>query len=195
MIVTRVGFGEDSHAFVRDLVSLQAEHNVSVLSADYITLAGAKINTPFKLQANSDGDVVLHAVCRALQTLSGREVLGEIADKRVQAGHFDSAYFVNLALQDLYAQTSTVYRCWRNLYISQIALQIEAAAPKLSPYYAEMKSNIVRIFNSSPVTTEYPLTVEQVGISAMSGEGLTAVGSGKGIAVRALVTVCTEIEM
>ena len=59
MIVTRVGFGEDSHAFVRDLVSLQAEHNVSVLSADYITLAGAKINTPLKLQANSDGDVVL----------------------------------------------------------------------------------------------------------------------------------------
>ncbi|MFK7814799.1 MAG: 2-C-methyl-D-erythritol 2,4-cyclodiphosphate synthase, partial [Gammaproteobacteria bacterium] len=47
----RIGFGYDSHRFK---------------DGDYIVVGGEKINFDKGLDAHSDGDVLLHALCDAL---------------------------------------------------------------------------------------------------------------------------------
>ena len=119
--------------------------------------------------ANSDGDVVYHAICNAISSLTGVLILGAIADDLcLKDGITDSEVYLREALKTLGAQQ-----------ISHIALTIEGKRPKLKERLVEMRQNIASVVQ---------LDISQVGITATSGEGLTDFGCGEGVQCFAIVT-------
>ena len=134
-----------------------------------LILAGIKLDHPIGLKGNSDADVVLHSITNAISSITGSNILGSVADHLCQEGVTDSSNFIKLALDDL--------EDWR---ISHIAIAIECLTPKISPQIDSMKKNIAKLCH---------INKTDVGITATTGEGLTAFGKGEGIQAITIVTV------
>jgi 2-C-methyl-D-erythritol 2,4-cyclodiphosphate synthase len=119
--------------------------------------------------ANSDGDIVFHAICNAISSLTGILVLGGIADDLcLKDGITDSEVYVKEALKTLETQQ-----------ISHVSITIEGKKPTFKPHILEMRQNVARLMH---------LDISQVGITATSGEGLTDCGCGLGVQAIAIVT-------
>jgi 2-C-methyl-D-erythritol 2,4-cyclodiphosphate synthase len=154
---TRTGIGQDSHRFLPPD------------SSKPCVIAGIIFEGVPGFNANSDGDVVFHAICNAISSLTGILILGDIADDLcLKDGITDSEVYLNVAMQTLGKQT-----------VSHVAITIEAKKPKFKGRLLEMRANIARVMN---------LEVSQVGITATSGEGLTDFGCGDGVQCFAIVT-------
>jgi 2-C-methyl-D-erythritol 2,4-cyclodiphosphate synthase len=124
------------------------------------------------LQGNSDADVVLHALTNAISGVTGVNILGAVSDELCfKQGITDSRVYVQEALKYL-----------KGFQICHVSCSIEAKTPKISPQIAEMKASLSQLLN---------LPVEDIGITATSGEGLTAFGRGEGIQVFCMVTVAS----
>ena len=123
---------------------------------------------PCGLMANSDGDVVLHALTNAVSGITGRNILGGPADRLCRAGITDSAAYLAEALKDLKEP------------IVHVSFSIEAKHPKFAPRIEEMKVSVARLLGILP---------QQVGITATTGEELTDFGRGLGISVFCIITV------
>ncbi len=120
-------------------------------------------------QANSDGDAVFHAICNAISSLSGVKVLGGIADEMLEKdGITDSSFYLKVALKSLAKQT-----------ISHLAVSIEAKRPRFGSRTEQLRQSIAENMG---------LKLEQVGLTATSGEGLTDFGCGEGIQVLCVLT-------
>lgn len=153
----KVGIGQDSH---------RIDYNNQNKK---LILAGIEFEENFSLVANSDGDVVLHAITNAISGVTCKNILGKIADEMCnERGIKNSEEYLKEALKYL------------NEPISHISISIECKVPKISPKIEEMRENIARILNISE---------NCVGITATSGEGLTECGKGNGINVFACITV------
>ena len=152
----KTGLGQDSHAF-------QSKKDKPLM------LAGIEFDSPKSLQANSDGDVVLHAITNAISSITGVNILGQTADDLCQQGVTDSGEYLKLALRDLSG--------WQ---LQHIAISIECLTPKISPAIHAMKQNIAALLNTS---------TDDIGITATSGEGLSAFGQSRGIQVFSIITV------
>ncbi len=148
--------GQDSHRFTEGTKPL--------------ILGGIRFDGSRGLEANSDGDVVLHAVTNAVSGLTGVNILGRIADEMCVSGITDSAEYLKRALQELPL---------KNMRLVHISISIECAEPKISPYINSMKEKIGGLCGILPL---------HVGITATTGERLTAFGMGEGIAVTAIAT-------
>ena len=121
------------------------------------------------LIGNSDADVVLHAVVNAVSGISTVNILGAVSDKMcIEQGIRDSAAFLAEALKHL--------RPMRPVHLS---VSIECMHPRLSGYVPEMRIRLAELLGLSP---------GHVGITATSGEGLTAFGLGEGIFCTAVLT-------
>lgn len=156
-MTVRTGIGQDSHRF------LPAE------SSKPCVIAGLTFNDAPGFNANSDGDVVLHAICNAISSLTGILILGNIADDLcLKDGITDSEVYLKEAIKTLGLQR-----------VTHVAITIEAKKPKFKNRINEMRGNIARIMH---------LDISQVGITATSGEGLTDFGCGLGVQVFAIVT-------
>lgn len=154
---TRTGIGQDSHRF------LPPE------STKPCIVAGIIFDQVPGFNANSDGDVVFHAICNAITSLTGVLILGAIADDLcLKDGITDSEVYLKEAMKTLGKQT-----------ISHVAITIEGKKPKFKDRLIDMRSNIARVMN---------LDITQVGITATSGEGLTDFGCGDGVQCFAIVT-------
>jgi len=154
---TRTGIGQDSHRF------LPPE------SSKPCIIAGLIFDDAPGFNANSDGDVVFHAICNAISSLTGVLILGAIADDLcLKAGITDSEVYLKEALKTLGKQK-----------ITHVAVTIEAKKPKFKKRILEMRENLARVMD---------LDVSQVGITATSGEGLTDFGCGDGAMCFAIVT-------
>ncbi|MDD5320979.1 MAG: 2-C-methyl-D-erythritol 2,4-cyclodiphosphate synthase [Methylococcales bacterium] len=153
----RVGQGYDVHRFSE---------------GDHIILGGVKIDHEQGLEAHSDGDVVLHALCDALL---GAAALGDIgkhfpdtdpefkgADSRVLLRH------VYRILQD------------RGYRLVNADMTIIAQAPKMAPYIATMCSNIADDLN---------VAIDCINVKATTTEKLGFEGRKEGIAVQAIVLI------
>lgn len=159
---TRTGIGQDSHRFLPPD------------SSKPCIVAGIIFDDTPGFNANSDGDVVFHAICNAITSLTGIPILGAIADDLcLKDGITDSEVYLKEALKALGPQK-----------IVHISVTIEAKKPKFKDAILPMRQNIARILE---------LDVAQVGITATSGEGLTDFGCGDGVQCFAVVT--TEEEM
>ena len=134
-----------------------------------LILAGIKLEHPMGLKGNSDADVVLHSITNAVSSITGNNILGSVANQLCQDGVSDSSNFLKLALDDL--------GDWR---ISHIAIAIECLKPKISPQIDSMKKSIAKLCH---------INKTDVGITATTGEGLTAFGKGEGIQAITIVTV------
>lgn len=134
-----------------------------------LILAGIEFEEDFSILANSDGDVVLHAITNAISGITCKNILGKISDDMCnKEGIKNSEEYVKEALKYLKEK------------IVHISISIECKVPKISPKIEEMRENIARILNISK---------NCVGITATSGEGLTEFGKGNGISVLVCLTV------
>lgn len=154
---TRTGIGQDSHRFLPPDTSKPC------------IIGGIIFEEAPGFLANSDGDIVLHAICNAISSLTGILILGDIADELcLKGGITDSEVYLSEAMKTLGAQQ-----------ITHVAITVEAKKPKMKLRFLEMRQNIARIMK---------LDVSQVGITATTGEGLTDFGCGDGVQAFAIVT-------
>ena len=110
----KTGLGQDSHAF--------EDNNKPLI------LAGIVFDNDQGLKANSDGDVVLHAITNSISSITGINILGKTADDLCQHGVTDSYQYLSLALQDLFE--------WD---IQHLSISIECLNPKITPNIEKMK--------------------------------------------------------
>lgn len=156
-MTVRTGIGQDSHRF------LSAE------ASKPCVIAGLIFDNVPGFNANSDGDVVFHAICNAISSLTGVLILGALADDLcLKDGITDSEVYLLEAMKTLGSQK-----------ITHVAITIEGKRPKFKDRILEMRRNIARVMQ---------LDVSQVGITATSGEGLTDFGCGEGVQCFAIVT-------
>jgi 2-C-methyl-D-erythritol 2,4-cyclodiphosphate synthase len=153
----RVGMGYDVHRFK---------------DGGDVILGGVKIDYEQGLEAHSDGDVVLHALCDALL---GAAALGDIgkhfpdtdpefkgADSRVLLRH------VYRIIQD------------KGYVLVNADITIIAQAPKMAPYIVAMCGNIAADLN---------IDVDFINVKATTTEKLGFEGRKEGIAVQAVVLI------
>lgn len=153
----RTGIGQDSHRFLPPN------------SMKPCVIAGLIFEDVPGFNANSDGDIVFHAICNAITSVTGVLILGDIADDLcLKDGITDSEVYLKEAMKTLGKQK-----------ISHVAVTIEALKPKFKDRLYEMRQNIARVME---------LEISEVGITATSGEGLTDFGCGDGAQSFAIVT-------
>jgi len=157
--VVRIGFGRDSHQF---------EHT----KKRPLVLGGITISDSGGLAANSDGDVILHALFNAISQACGGKSLGHYADPMCKRGITDSKEYIAVA----YTMAKD-----HGYLINNAGIMIEAKNPYLSDeQIAQMKHTIAELLAISD---------SSIGITFTSGEELTAFGRGEGILVEVVVTL------
>ena len=155
--ISRTGIGQDSHRFL------------TPDSSKPCIVGGIIFEGVPGLDADSDGDVVYHALCNAITSLSGVPILGGIARELCRKdGITDSQVYLERALKTLQAQK-----------IVHIAITIEGKRPHFEEHIHTMRKNIAKVLG---------LRVNQVGITATSGDGLTDFGCGDGLQCFCIIT-------
>jgi len=156
-VTVKTGLGQDSHSFDENQ------------DKDLI-LSGVKFDDGPPLKGNSDADVVLHAITNSISSITGRNILGKIADRMcLKKGITDSSEYLKLALQDL-----------EGWHITHLAVSIECVKPIITPKIEAMKQSLSDILE---------INAKDIGITATSGESLTPFGRGEGIQAFAIITV------
>lgn len=153
----RIGIGQDSHMFEETKKGL--------------TIAGITLEDELKLQANSDGDVVLHAIFNAISQALGQMSLGFYADEQCEKGVTDSKKYLAIILKDMKKS---------KFKINSLGVMIECKKPKIDPLVSKMKKSLAELLDLSP---------PRIGITATSGEELTAFGAGLGIQCFCIVSL------
>jgi len=146
----RTGIGQDSHRFLGED------------SSKPCIIGGVIFENAPGLDADSDGDVVFHAICNSITSLTGVPILGGIAiDLCRKDGITDSQVYLERALQTLGKQK-----------IVHVALSIEGKRPRFEEKIPAMRKKIAHVMRISD---------RQVGITATTGDGLTDFGCGDGL--------------
>lgn len=160
-MIVRTGIGQDSHRFM------------SEDSSKPCVIAGIIFEDVPGFSANSDGDVVFHAICNGISSLTGELILGAVADDLChKAGITDSEVYLKEAMKTLGSQQ-----------VSHVAISLEGNKPRFKERLLEMRENIARVMD---------IQVSQVGITATTGEGLTDFGCGDGVQALVIVTTLEE---
>lgn len=152
----KVSIGQDSHRFEKQM------------TAKPLLLGGVEFAGHLPLIANSDGDVVLHAITNAVSGVTCVNILGAPADELCRAGITDSRVYLRKALESLQGQ------------ICHLSVSIECSTPRITPMIPQMRESIAELLD---------IAENCIGITATTGEGLTACGSGEGISVLCILTV------
>jgi 2-C-methyl-D-erythritol 2,4-cyclodiphosphate synthase len=151
----RVGTGYDVHAFG---------------PGDHVMLGGVRIAHDRGVEAHSDGDVLLHALCDALLGAAGLGDIGQhFPDTDPRWRGADSRQFLRRCA-DLLAEHG-----WRLVNADATVI---AEAPRLGPHRDQMRSRIAGDLGCAE---------ERVNIKATTHEGLGALGRREGIAAQAVV--------
>ncbi|MCH8329326.1 MAG: 2-C-methyl-D-erythritol 4-phosphate cytidylyltransferase [Nanoarchaeota archaeon] len=154
---SRIGIGQDSHRFTNENKPLM--------------LGSVKIADKNGFDADSDGDVLLHALFNALSTAIGDRSLGFYADDMCKKGIIDSKKYLEFILDKVKE---------RNYKISNVAIMLEGKNPKIDEHIDKIKASLSKILK---------IKKENIGIAATSGEELTEFGKGLGMQCFAVVTL------
>ena len=157
----RIGFGQDSHRF-----STNPERKLILGGVDFPGTTG--------LDGNSDADVVLHALCRALEQATGNDSFAQYADAMSASGINDSREYVKIAKSHV---EDAGYR------VNNVGLTIEADRPRIEPMRQQLKESVATLLD---------IPVQAVGINASTGETLTSFGKGEGIQAFAIVSLVSR---
>ncbi len=150
----RIGTGFDVHRF--------AEKK----EGDLI-LGGIVIDSPYSLEAVSDGDVVLHAVCDALCGAAGLGDIGDMFPPEDKASAGISSLQIVKAVQEKV----------KDKYVMvNMDITIIAEKPRLSGQKEAMTGSLQNIFSAN-----------EVNIKIKSKEGLNILGGSEAIACMATV--------
>ncbi|MBU0981921.1 2-C-methyl-D-erythritol 2,4-cyclodiphosphate synthase [Patescibacteria group bacterium] len=140
--------GEDSHRFS---------------NKGQLTLGGLIIPELPALKANSDGDVIFHAIGRALAQANAKE-FSSIADPLCEKGEKSSIAYLKPLL--------------KNIKIQHISLQLECASPRVSSLpLADSIAKSLKIHKNA------------VSLAVMTGEDLSPFGRGEGIRCTCILTI------
>ena len=101
MTQVRTGLGIDSHRFVEGD------------SDRPLVLGGLEFDDAPALAGNSDADVLLHALTDAISGVTGRTVIGSVADALCKQGITDSKVYLSEALKDLGSWAISRFHCIR----------------------------------------------------------------------------------
>jgi len=153
----RVGQGYDVHRFN---------------DGDFIMLGGVKIAYERGLEAHSDGDVVLHALCDALL---GALALGDIGKHFPDTDPEFKGADSRVLLRHVYGIVQS-----KGYQLVNADMTIIAQAPKMAPHIAAMCSNIAE---------DLAVDVDRINVKATTTEKLGFEGRKEGIAVQAIVLV------
>lgn len=150
----RIGHGYDVHRFCE---------------GDSIVLGGAEIGHSHGLEAHSDGDVLIHAICDALLGAAGLWDIGHhFPDTDDDFKNIDSRVLLRRVIKDLYAQG------WK---VANIDSTVIAQAPKLAPFIPDMRENLA---------SDCAVSVSAVNVKATTTETLGFTGRKEGIAANAV---------
>lgn len=154
----KIGIGQDSHRFSKD-------------SSKKLFLGGLEIKSEQGFEANSDGDVILHALCNALESAVGNDSFSRYADEMCRAGVSDSKEYLKIALANVKE---------KEYQVNNISISIECKKPKILPHTAEIKKILAKII---------AIDENSIGITATSGEKLTSFGKGDGVQAIVIVSL------
>lgn len=163
----RVGIGEDSHVFV--IASSAKTGRSNLAKRNCLRLGGISIKNFPALEADSDGDVVLHALCNAISSALGGGSLGTYATKMAHRRIRNSKKYLEKILKKMNRANHTIYNC---------AISIEAARPRIDPLTPKIKKSLSILLK---------IPENRIGITATTGEKLTPFGKGKAIRCQAVV--------
>ncbi|GAB4222085.1 MAG: 2-C-methyl-D-erythritol 2,4-cyclodiphosphate synthase [Francisella sp.] len=154
----RIGHGYDVHKFTP--------------SKKNIIIGGIEIPYEMGLEAHSDGDVLIHALCDALLGALGMGDIGKhFPDTDDKFKNIDSKHFlieVKKILKD------------QQYFISNIDCTIIAQAPKFLPYIDKMKTCLANILD---------IQINQINIKATTTEKLGFIGRKEGIATHVVCLI------
>ena len=146
-----IGLGQDSHKFG---------------NKKGLVLGGVLIPNEKKLEANSDGDVVIHSICNGLLQAIGEKSLGAFANDWCNKRGIKNSYEY---LKKIVKKVNK-----KGYSVNNIGIMIEAKRPKIDLYSKKMREKIAKICD---------IETSRIGITATSGENLTPFGRGKAIQV------------
>jgi len=151
----RIGQGFDVHAFG---------------AGDFVTLGGVRVPHVQGVEAHSDGDVVIHALCDAI---FGALAMGDIGKhfppSDPQWRDADSRQFLRHAARLMAGQG---YR------LGNADVTVIAEAPKVGPHAAAMRENLA---------ADLGCGIDRISVKATTSERLGFTGRGEGIAAQACV--------
>jgi len=151
----RIGHGYDVHRFG---------------SGDDVVLGGVPIPHHQGLEAHSDGDVLIHAICDALLGAAGQGDIGR---------HFPDTDPANANIDSriLLRQVVSLLReaGWR---LANLDATLVAQVPRMAPHIDTMRENLAADLVATPA---------QVNVKATTTEKLGFTGREEGIAAHAVV--------
>lgn len=153
----RVGQGYDVHRFV---------------DQGDVILGGVKIDYEQGLEAHSDGDVVLHALCDALL---GAAALGDIGKHFPDTDPEFKGADSRVLLRHVYSIVQD-----KGYSLGNADITIIAQAPKMAPHIVAMCENIA---------ADLAVDVDSINVKATTTEKLGFEGRKEGIAVQAVVLI------
>jgi 2-C-methyl-D-erythritol 2,4-cyclodiphosphate synthase len=157
--LVRIGYGTDSHTFDES-------------GEKPLVLGGVKLSDRDGLKADSDGDVILHALFNAISQACGGESIGFYADELYKKGITDSREYLKVALNMI---RENGHR------INNIGIMVEAKRPYISATdNRKMKLSIACLTGISE---------KDIGITYTSGEELTSFGRGEGVLAQVVVSL------
>jgi 2-C-methyl-D-erythritol 2,4-cyclodiphosphate synthase len=152
----RIGHGYDVHKFSE--------------TAKPLYLAGLEIDPSMGVEAHSDGDVLLHALCDALLGAAALRDIGyHFPDTNSAFKNKNSSFFVTNILEKLKDQ---------HYAIGNVDVTVVAQQPKLSKFIPQMIDNLAKLLL---------LDKSSVNIKATTTEKLGFVGRKEGIASHVVV--------
>ena len=154
----RIGLGQDSHKLIKD--------------KGKFVLGGVVVSEEYYLEADSDGDVVIHSLCNALSTAIGGGSLDTWAGEMNRKGVTDSREFLRVIFEKV---KKLGYK------INNVAVMVEAREPGLEKHRDKMQESLAKLLE---------IKKDQVGMAFTTGDELTSFGRGEGI--QAGVTVVIE---
>ncbi len=158
-----------SHLLIRTGLGQSSHRFLPSESTKPCIIAGVAFEEVRGFQSDSDGDVAYHAICNAITSLVHVPILCGLAHELfLKEGITDSEVYLKEATRHLKKQT-----------ISHISLSLEAKRPQFKDHISKMRENIARILE---------IDIDQVGITALYGDGLTDVACGDGVSCLAIVT-------
>ena len=132
-------------------------------------MGGVKIEYDQGLQAHSDGDVLIHALCDALLGAAGLGDIGShFPDSSPEYAGIDSRILLRSVVERLHVA---------GLRVSNVDITAVAQRPKLAPYIETMRGRLA---------ADLHIDTCRVNIKATTTEGMGFTGRGEGIAAYAI---------
>lgn len=157
------------HPLVRTAIGQSSHRFLAAEFSKPCIIAGLIFDNTPGFQSTSDGDVVFYALCNAITQLTHVQIIGAIADDLCsKEGITDSGVYLKEALKTLSSQQ-----------ITYVAITLEAKKPLFKDHFHRMRKNIAHMLS---------IAIDQVGITAITADGLTDAGCGAGVSCFAVVT-------